>query len=298
MQGGVPYYATTHADSILFACSISVIVALRVEERGRRRAALYLFALPLILAGVMVNNRRLAWVAIAWVIATYYVLAPWTRRKRALTRAVLLSLPLIAAYLAVGWTSSSTVFAPARLVASVVSSDVDGSTRWRDLENFNLVYTIAQHPVLGSGLGHEYIERVRLPDVSAAFPMFRYQPHNGVLALWAFGGGIGFTAHWLLFVAGIFFAARAYRYAVAPMDRAAALSCVAAIVIYMISAYGDTTLGSWPGVFIVGPAIALSGNLAVATGAWPTGGASAASGRSPRPASQAWSSAGPPGARS
>lgn len=283
MNGDGPDYATTHADSILFACAISLIVALAVEEPRRRRRTLYLLALPVILGGMVANNRRLVWVAVAWAVVTYYLVTPWTARKRALTRAALLSLPLIAVYLAIGWRASSIVFAPARLVASVVSSDVDGSTRWRDLENFNLVYTVVQNPVLGTGFGHEYVERVRLPDVSEAFPMYRYQPHNGMLGLWAFGGLAGFTAHWLLLVAGIFYAARAYRHAARAIDRAAALSCIAAIVIYMISAYGDTTLGSWPGVFTVAPAIALSGNLAITTGAWRPAVARAAGLASARP---------------
>ena len=270
MGGPVPFYATTHADTILFSCAITLIIAVRLEEPGRARGSLYWVALPLIIGGMWANNRRLAWVAVAWAVATYYVVMPWTARKRALTRAVLLSVPLIVLYLVVGWSSQSVVFAPARLVASVTSHDVNGSTRWRDLENFNLVYTFAQQPLMGTGFGHEYIERVRLPDISAAFPMFRYLPHNGMLALWVSGGCVGFTAQWLLLIAGIFFGARAYHHAVRPQDRAAALTCIAAVVVYMISAYGDTTLGSWAGVFTAGPAIALASTLAGTTGAWRT----------------------------
>ena len=99
--------------------------------------------------------------------------------------------------------------------------------------------------------------------------MYRYLPHNGVLGLWVFCGYVGFVAQWLLLVVGLFFAARTYRHACAFNRSGAALCSVAAIVIYMIGAYGDTVLGSWSGVFIVAPALAVSGKLAVVTGAWP-----------------------------
>ncbi len=267
-HGEIPY-ATTHADSILFACAICFIVALCLEKQARGRRALLLFVLSLLLAGMIANNRRLVWVGVAWPLATYYLITPWTVRKRALTRAGLLSLPLVAAYLALGWTSGSRVFAPARLVGSIVSSDSDGSTVWRDLENFNLVYNVTENPLLGTGFGHEYVERVRLPDVSTGFALYRYLPHNGVLGLWVFCGYFGFAAQWLLLVVGMFLATRTYRRAGRPIDRAAALCSIAAILIYIVSAYGDTTLGAWSGVFTAGPALAASGNLAVATGAWP-----------------------------
>ena len=141
-------YATTHADSLLFASALSLIVASVVEEPGRARRTVYLFVLPLLLAGTIANNRRVAWVALAWAVASYYLITPWTLRKRRLTRAVLLSLPLVVAYVAAGSRSESAVFAPARLVASVLDSGVDSSTRWRDMENFNLVYNIGERPLL------------------------------------------------------------------------------------------------------------------------------------------------------
>ena len=275
-------YATTHADSLLFASALSLIVASMVEEPGRARRTVYLFVLPLLLAGTIANNRRVAWVALAWALASYYLITPWTLRKRRLTRAVLLSLPLVVAYVAAGSRSDSAVFAPARLVASVLDSGVDSSTRWRDMENFNLVYNIGEHPLLGTGFGHEYLERWPLPDVSKGFAMYRYLPHNGVLGLWVSCGYAGFVAQWLLLVVGLFFAARTYRHALDPMDRVASLGSVAAIVIYMIGAFGDTILGSWSGVFIVAPALAVSGKLALATGAWPVRTPSAGSLRTAR----------------
>ena len=63
-------YATTHADSLLFASAISLIVALLIEELAACDGALYLVVLPVIVAGVIANNRRVAWVALAWAFAS------------------------------------------------------------------------------------------------------------------------------------------------------------------------------------------------------------------------------------
>jgi hypothetical protein len=72
----------------------------------------------------------------------------------------------------------------------------------------------------------------------------------------------------LLWVAGVYFGMRAYHAAKKPFDKTTALMCFGAVLIYVIQCFGDVGLGSWTGVFIVAPALAMSGKLAVALGAW------------------------------
>jgi hypothetical protein len=80
---------------------------------------------------------------------------------------------------------------------------------------------------------------------------------------------IGFSGLWVMLVVAVFLAARAHRRAKSPAERAAALSCIAAVIIYTNQVFGDIGLVSWTGVFLVAPAMAVAGKLAVATGAWP-----------------------------
>ena len=152
--------------------------------------------------------------------------------------------------------------------ASSIDSSTDGSTTWRDWENYDLFCTIKAHPLTGLGYGHGYIEVVKLPDISEMYALYRFIPHNGILGLFAYGGVIGFTALSTVFVVGIFFAARAQRFATRPDDRVAALSALTMIVIYLVHCYGDMGLGTWAGVFTVAPALAVASKLAVSTGAW------------------------------
>ncbi len=262
-------YATSHADSMLFAVAFCSIIAFLIHRRGKR---LFLVAvvLPVLLAGMVANGRRLVWVELAAGVGTIIALTPWSATKRAVVRAAVVGSPLALVYAMAGWSSGSPIFAPVHTLRSVVDSKSDPSTLWRDLENYNLFFTLRHNPVLGTGYGHGYVELIPLPDVSSAYDLYRFLPHNSILGLWAYGGLLGFTALWAMLVVGIFLAARAYQHATTAPDRAAALTSVSIIVVYLVYCYGDLGLGTWTSVFTVAPAFAVASKLAVTTGAWPS----------------------------
>jgi O-antigen ligase len=260
-------YMTVHADSMLFACAFCLVVVLLFLGSDRR----YALALPLLVGGMIANNRRVVWVELATGLAVVYALSPRTPAKRAVRRMVLRVLPIALFYCAVGWFSGTGIFAPVRVLRSMVDSRVDGSTQWRDWENYNVCYTLSQNPLLGTGYGHPYEEAVKLPDVTGSYALERYAPHNSILGLWAYGGLVGFTALWSMLVVAVFLAARAARHATRPSDCAAAVAAVAAILVYIVHCYGDMGLGTWASVCTAGPALAFAGHLAVSTGAWPSG---------------------------
>ena len=141
---------------------------------------------------------------------------------------------------------------------------------WRDLENYDLFFTLRHQPLLGAGYGHGYTEVVSLPDISGAYALERVIPHNSILGLWAFGGLVGFTALWTMVLVGLFLAARAYRHAETSDDRTVTLTAAAVVAVYLAYCYGDLGLGTWTSVFTVAPAFAVASRLAVTTGAWPS----------------------------
>ncbi|HZX95207.1 MAG TPA: O-antigen ligase family protein [Myxococcales bacterium] len=262
-------YATTHADSMLFAAAFAVVLAIFVERTTRRNLLLLALTVPVLFAAMWANTRRLVWVEVGGVAIADYLFCRRRPLVRALTRAVVLGLPLILVYMVAGWSSSSGIFAPVQTVRSMIDPTSDSSTEYREIENLNLIFTLGSHPLLGPGFGHEYLEAVPLPDISETFHAYRYHPHNALLGLWAFTGMIGFSGLWVMLVVAVFLAARAHRRAKSPAERAAALSCIAAVIIYTNQVFGDIGLVSWTGVFLVAPAMAVAGKLAVATGAWP-----------------------------
>jgi O-antigen ligase len=262
-------YATTHPDSMLFAGAVCTLVALYLERRDRKHAIVAALIVPLLIAGMIANQRRIAWVEMAAGLAVVFLLTPSTKVKRTIGRVLVLVSPILLVYCVLGWNQSGGVFGPVQTIRSLVDSDTDGSTTWRDWENYDLVYTVRQNPFFGLGYGHGYIEFVKLPDVSREYALERFAPHNSILGLLAYGGIVGFTALWTMLSAGLFFGARAYRHAADPGERAALLAAVVVIVVYCVHCYGDMGLGTWVGVFTVAPALALVGQLAVTTGAWP-----------------------------
>jgi hypothetical protein len=261
--------ATSHADSMLFATAFCMILALLMEAPTRRNLVRALLGIPVLSVGMVVNNRRLVWVEVIAVLLVVYLLAPPSRAKRFVQRALILASPILLMYVTVGWSSRSPIFAPVAKIRSVLDSGSDRSTLERDVENYNLIRNLQDFPVLGMGFGREYVQYVRGDDISQIFPQWRFIPHNSVLGLLAFGGVVGFTALWIFLSVGIFLAGRAYRVARDPVWRAAALTSIGVIVIFLLQCYGDMALVSWHSVFLLGPALAVAGKLATATGAWP-----------------------------
>ncbi len=262
-------YATTHADSMLFAAAFAIVLAVFLERPIRKNFLRLVLIEPALTVAMMANSRRLAWVEVIAVCALFYLLSPWTRLKRVVTRAATAALPLLLVYVAAGWGSTAGIFSPVQTIRSMVDPETNTSTEWREIENMNLIFTIADHPLLGEGFGHQYREAIPLPDISSQFQMYRYHPHNAVLGLWAFGGLIGFSGMWVMLAVCVFLAARSYRCSSDPAERAAALAVIAAVIIYTNQVWGDMGQVSWTGVFLVAPAMAVAGKLAVASGAWP-----------------------------
>lgn len=263
-----PPYATSHQDSVLFATGFAAVVVLLLERIGGTKRALKLamWLLPLIAAGIWANNRRTAWVQVGLVFWALYMLTADNPVKRTIRRALVVLAPVVAIYVGWGWNGGGPLFKPVHTLRSVVDAKSDGSSNWRELENFDILQTIKAYPLLGTGYGHGYLEIIQLPAVS--YDLERWCPHNSLLAIWGFAGVVGFTTLTLSWIAGIYFAVRSYGASREPQVRAGALMIIGIMVIYLVQAWGDLGIGSWISVFLVGPALAMAGKLAVHTGQW------------------------------
>jgi hypothetical protein len=257
-------FATHHGDSMLFAGVAMMLIARVSEQPSRHNLKQGILFLPVLIAAMVVNNRRLAWVEMVVSMVILLVLSRNSRLKRFVTRTLTLCIPFALVYVAAGWNSQGRIFAPVRAFRSVQDSDVDRSTLYRDVENYNLLYTLRMNPILGTGFGHPYSEEVKSDDISF-FKEYLYLPHNSVLGLWAFGGVIGFTGLWAALAVGVFFAARGYNHSELPDDRAAALTALIMVMIYEIQCWGDIGFSEKRSVFLVGAALAVSSQFAALT---------------------------------
>jgi O-antigen ligase len=196
-------------------------------------------------------------------------MSPWRGWKRSFTRLAITLAPIALLYGAAGWSSQAALFKPVKTFRSVVDPQQDSSTYFRHVENWNLAVGMGDAPILGRGFGHEFTEYWHNADILSIFPQYRAEPHNQVLGILLFGGWFGFVGFLAPLVLALFLAARSYRFARDPEDRAAALCCHATIVIALMQVQGD--LGSYATQYkvLVALALVLAGKLAVATGAWP-----------------------------
>lgn len=259
-------YATSHHDSVLFATAFVLLLALVLSGARGKSLRVVWAVLPILVLGMISNHRRMVWVQVALVFLTLYLTTP-TNPVRKKVRAIALALaPILSIYAFAGWNSESSVFKPVHIMRSIIDSKSDNSTLWRDIENYDLISTIRENPIFGTGYGHGYHEVVQLPPVDYSLEL--YCPHNSILGLWGYCGYFGYAAMTLLWVVGAYFAMRGYYTARNPNDRAAALSSFGVVLVYLVQCWGDLGLGAWTGVFLMAPAIASAGKLAAATGAW------------------------------
>ncbi|HYQ03507.1 MAG TPA: O-antigen ligase family protein [Polyangiaceae bacterium] len=262
-----PVYGTSHNDSMLFAAAFVLVLALLVERAGKSAKWYGLIFLPILAMGTIANNRRLAWVQVALVFFTVYLISRESPIKRKLRRTLIALTPLIAVYIYAGWESQyGGTFKAVRMIRSVVDAKSDGSSQWREYENVNLIATFRTSPIIGTGYGVPYQEMVVLPPVD--YPLERYLPHNSLLGLWSYTGMVGYAALTLLWAVGVYFGMLAYYKAEDARLRAAALVSFGSVLIYLLQSWGDLGLGSWTGIFMMATALTVAGKAAVAAGQW------------------------------
>jgi len=269
-ETGGPYsFAVSHGDSMLFAVAAVLVTVDLLERPSRGRLARAAVTLPLIVAGMIENNRRLVWVMLLLAFVAAYLIAPMKGWKRSLTRFAAVALPVVLLYVSVGWNRGNKLFAPIQTLRGVTGSSTDRSAYWREVENWNIAMSMRFRPVLGPGLGGSYTEYLPNDDITIWYKEYREWPHNSVIGLLFYLGLLGFTATSAL-LAGVFFLAiRSHRMATVPEHRVAAFGCIAAVIVCQVMAWGDLGAHFVQYKVLAGLAIAVSARLAVVTGAWP-----------------------------
>lgn len=265
---GKPEWCTNHSDTVLFVTALVILLAHALEQK--RAATTYRAAglAAVILAGVVLNNRRLAFISLGAALLVVYLALKPSKRKRQITTALAIAIPALVLYVLVGSevASASPLLKPAKIIVSIMEQK-DSSSLSRDIENENLIYTLRQSPLLTTGFGHEYQYSPNNPpvDLGDVFKNFRLIAHNGVLWIWSLAGVVGFTLLWIVYPMGGTLAVRGYRAAQSPLERSAALASLGAIVICVSQIYGDQGFNSYMTLVTFGVSFAIASRLAVRT---------------------------------
>lgn len=263
-----PIAMTEHTDTVLFVVGLFLFIVNALE---RRKASGYVYALLAALpigGAIVVNNRRLAWLAVGVAFVLMYILLPQGKLKTRIWRSLLLLSPVLAAYVAIGWGNPTGVFKPVGSISTMFGQHQDTSSLMRDIENYNLVVSLRSSPLFGMGFGREYIEELRALDISDIFPQYRYMPHNSLLGFIAFTGMFGFAGIWQLVVVSTYLHTCTYRGTREMVPRIAAMCSLIAVLVIELQMWGDIGFNSPPVCSMLAIVVGLSARLPVMANLW------------------------------
>lgn len=262
-----------HEDSVFLAAVLVLALALGLYGAGGAQRRVLLAGAPLLLAGVVMNFRRAAWVALGLSLLLAPLLLPG--RRRAALR-VLAGLALIfGLYAGVAWTLPDHPAAtPLHKLVSIVAPPPGSldhtSNLYRVKENYNLRRTIAAHP-LGLGFGHPFEVHLPLPDISFLLPLWQYHPHNMILGVWMSLGSVGFVVFLTYMGSLLMLAAASLRRQPDPYLKAVSYFALTALISALLVGALDQFIWLGRGTLFLGAVAALTSTLARLAPAAPDG---------------------------
>jgi hypothetical protein len=263
-----PHY-TTHDDTVLWILAIVMLIAGVLGLGTRRARLLAAFGIPLFILCLQLNGRRLGWVSLAAALMVVYALVPVGKIKRKINRALMISVPLVALYIGVGWGRKEPMFKPLKALETI-STKEDDSTKARNVENLGLIATANEAGALtGTGYGHPYKELTNKYSIAAYFDLWPFIPHNSILGLLAYTGILGFAGVWLAFPTAMFLHARVARLAKERHERAVGIVCAGLMVICANQLFGDMGLVSSVAMYLLAAGYAIALRFPITTRVWP-----------------------------
>jgi hypothetical protein len=268
-RGIDPANTTGHNDSMIFVISASIALLMLWERPRWQHLFIGLLWLAVVFEAMVLNDRRIAYVDLAFVAAVVFIVSPRHRAKRFLMRAAVVMLPLVLVYGAVGWNSrGSAVFKPVLKVRSIIApvenTEEESSNVERDIENFNLLRSWQRNMFLGQGFGSAF-DQV-LPSNDFGQSNFGHLGHNSVLWLMWIGGALGFTGVLLYIGVAAYALGRTLRVTRAWQERVALFAALAIFITYLMQAFGDMGMLSVQFDFFLAAAIAIIGRFTVKKG--------------------------------
>lgn len=257
-QGLDVEYIMTHDDSVLLVVSLMILLMNFIEIPNLKNGGYMGILGSIIIWGMIFNDRRVAYVSLGiCLVFLYFFLKPPIRKK--INRVLLYLAPVVAVYILVGLKSQSSIFAPVHAFLSV-SDETDASNISRDIENLNLLWTLRQNAILGTGYGFEYSELI--PSVPLSYDFYKYLAHNHIIWLGFLTGIFGFFFTWITLPVGTFLAYRSYIHATNSTQRVVSLVAVCAVITYMVQAYADMGATSYKASIVLYASLASVANLA------------------------------------
>ncbi|MEI8026069.1 MAG: O-antigen ligase family protein [Pseudomonadota bacterium] len=157
----------------------------------------------------LVNDRRAALVGLVMGLALLFVSLPLKFYRRHFL-GMLGALLMGVLYLAATWETSGALGFPARAIKSLTDPS-ESSSGYRQVENANLLFSIANAPLTGIGFGKRFPIVFPLPNIASIYSEYDLIPHNTLLFVWTFAGPLGIAGLGTFFALSIGLALRMFR---------------------------------------------------------------------------------------
>jgi O-Antigen ligase len=244
LLGVVPEFAYSHEDVIFLGTHLLLVIALWTFKAPFVQRLFGLASVPVVGFTLLATERRAGYIALIIAFVMFTLVFLIVNRKAFF----LFSLPMLiafAVYLPVFWDNTTMVGQPARAVRSLSAPDPrDASSNlYRQLEKFNVIYTIKSNPILGVGFGRPFDFVVALPDLSW-WPFWHYEPHHNILWVWLKLGTGGFIIFWTLLATAVARSTYIVRTLRTPEARIWGLFALTAVVTTVVFCYVDLGLVS------------------------------------------------------
>lgn len=198
-------------------------------------------AIPVVWA-YLLSQRRAAMVALAvGIIIVLTVL--FQRRRRAFWFVAPTFVVLAVGFVVATWNAQGALGLAAQATKTVLFPDQlgeaeSGSDLYRELEAFNLSFTIRSNRVFGRGFGNQFLRPVTMPDISF-FEFWEYIPHNNVLWIWIKMGFLGFASMLFMFGRAVQLGARSVTLIRSADHVAIAVVGLSYVVMFLVFSYVD-----------------------------------------------------------
>lgn len=221
---------------------VTLLILVLFQVRRPVTMALLAFAAVPVLYVLLLAQRR-SGIAALVVSGVLLAVALFWRRRRVFWVVTPLLALAIAGYTAAFWGSTSDLAFPAQAIRSIVAPGSTGeadtnSDLYRQLEAYDLNFTIRTDPLLGLGFGRAFYRPIPLPDISV-FEFHAYQPHNSVLWFWIKTGFFGFVTMFYVIGKTIMSGAERVRSMDIDIDFVVTLSMTLFVVMFGVYTWAD-----------------------------------------------------------
>jgi len=242
-----------HTATITMNVLFLFIIALVAFKGSTWKAWAFGLLTPTVFVAYVLSQRRAAMVALFAGLMVLFGVLFYRRRavfKRVAPVAVLVALVFIAAT----WNASGGLGLPATAVKTVffpgsLGTQDAASDQYRNIEAYNLWFTIHSSPLTGFGFGQPFLVARPMPDISF-FEFWQYLSHNSVLWIWIKTGYLGFVTMLYLFARLTQLGARSARRVRSNDDAALVTAALAYIVMFVVFAYVDIAWDIRPAVML------------------------------------------------